>query len=84
MEFLLIARVNKPILGNKVIKVKGNSQDNCFSVELHLEVDMLGRYTQMSEKGLGIKCYKKRKWDVRSDGGMDLQKCDIRYMFLVC
>ena len=69
--------MNKPILGNKVIKVKGNSQDNRFSVEPHLEADMLGHYTQKSEKGLGNKCYKKRKWDVRLDGGMDLQKCDI-------
>ena len=51
--------MNKPILGNKVIEVKGNRQDNCFGVEAHLEADVLGRYKQTSEKGLGTKSYKK-------------------------
>ena len=54
-------RVNKPILGNKVIEVKGNIHCNRFGIDAQLGVDVLGRYVQTSEKGLGNKCYKERK-----------------------
>jgi hypothetical protein len=55
VKFLLVARVNKPLLGNKAIEVKGNSQGNRFRVRAHLEVDVLGRYVKTSSKGLGNK-----------------------------
>jgi hypothetical protein len=69
--------VKKSILGNKVIEVKGNSQDNRFSVEAHIEADVFGRYIQMSEKGLGNKCYKNKKMGRTIGGEMDLLKCHI-------
>jgi len=59
VKFLLLARVKNPILGNKVIEVKDNSQVNRFGVEAHLEADVLGHYVQMSEKGLSNKCCNK-------------------------
>ena len=70
-------RVNDPILGNKVIDVKGNIQDNHFGVDTYLEADVLGSYIQMSEKGLSNKYYKNIKWDIQLDGGMDLRNCNI-------
>jgi len=59
VKFLLVVRVKKPILGNKVMEVKGDSQDNRFSVEAHLEADVLGHYVQMGERGLSNRCGKK-------------------------
>jgi hypothetical protein len=59
VKFLLVTSVKKPILGNKVIEMKDNSQDIRFSVEAHLEADVLGHYVQMSEKGLSNKCSNK-------------------------
>ena len=40
--------------------MKGSSQDNFFSVEVHLEADVLGHCIQTSEKGPSISAIKKK------------------------